>query len=100
VLLGLGRCSVGIDGILLPLDGSSDGDISIKGLETPCLMAALKVWKTRGAPLRRTSACQKIQQPVIATLTLNLIKTYSNRSLTLYHDRRLAFDHRRGNDNL
>jgi len=33
-------------GASLPIDGSSDGEISIKGLPTPNLMTALKDWKT------------------------------------------------------
>jgi len=33
----------------LPIDGSFDGEISIKGLPTPHLMTALKDRKTRGA---------------------------------------------------
>ena len=37
-------------GASLPIDGSSDGEISIKGLPTSSLMTALKDWKTRGAP--------------------------------------------------
>jgi len=37
-------------GASLPIDGSSDGEISIKGLPTPHLMTALKDWKTQGAP--------------------------------------------------
>ena len=37
-------------GAFLPIDGSSDGEISINGLPTPNLMTALKDWKTRGAP--------------------------------------------------
>jgi len=37
-------------GASLPINGSSDGEISIKGLPTPHLMTALQDWKTRGAP--------------------------------------------------
>jgi len=37
-------------GVSLPIDGSSDGKISIKGLPTPHLMTALNDWKTQGAP--------------------------------------------------
>ena len=55
VLLGGG--SVGTRGRLsfeldasLTIDGSSDSEISNKGLPTPHLMPALKDWKTRGAP--------------------------------------------------
>ena len=36
-------------GLSLPLNGSCDGELSIKGLETPMLMNSLKDWKTRGA---------------------------------------------------
>jgi len=35
-------------GLSLPLDGSSDGEISIKGLDTPILMDALREWRTQG----------------------------------------------------
>jgi len=37
-------------GTSLPIDGSSDGEISIKGLPTPHLITTLKDWKTQGAP--------------------------------------------------
>jgi hypothetical protein len=43
-------------GASLPIDGSSDGEISIKGLPTARLMTALKEWKTRGAPTAREDA--------------------------------------------
>jgi hypothetical protein len=37
-------------GISLPIDGSADAEISIKGLDTPRLMTALEKWETQGAP--------------------------------------------------
>ena len=40
-------------GISLPIDGSWDEEISIKGLESLSLITVLKKWKTQGAP-----ACQ------------------------------------------
>jgi hypothetical protein len=45
-------------GISLPIDGSSDGEISVKGLSTERLMAALTEWKTRGAPSGEDSDCE------------------------------------------
>ena len=35
-------------GIALPIDGSCDEELSIKGLETTSLVGALKDWKTQG----------------------------------------------------
>ena len=35
-------------GIALPIDGSCDEELSIKGLETTSLLVALKDWKTQG----------------------------------------------------
>jgi len=55
VLLGGGsvtaraRLSFELDASLT-IDGSSDSEISNKGLPTPHLMPALKDWKTQGAP--------------------------------------------------
>ncbi|KAA8905840.1 hypothetical protein FN846DRAFT_949762 [Sphaerosporella brunnea] len=37
-------------GISLPINGSSDGELSIKGLSTARLMTAMMDWKTRGVP--------------------------------------------------
>jgi len=41
-------------GISLPIDGSADAEISIKGLDTSRLMTALEKWETQGAP---TNSC-------------------------------------------
>jgi hypothetical protein len=38
-------------GISLPIDGSADAEISIKGLDTSRLMTALEKWETQGAPM-------------------------------------------------
>ena len=43
-------------GASLPIDGSSDSEISIKGLPTSSLMTALKDWKTQGAPMEEEGA--------------------------------------------
>jgi len=43
-------------GASLPIDGTSDSEISIKGLPTPHLMTALQDWKTRGAPTAQEDA--------------------------------------------
>jgi len=43
-------------GASLSIDGTSDGEISIKGLPTPHLMTALQDWKTRGAPTAQEDA--------------------------------------------
>jgi len=37
-------------GLSLPINGSSDGEISIKELETPPLMNAICAWKSHGMP--------------------------------------------------
>jgi hypothetical protein len=37
-------------GISLPIDGSADAELSIKGLDTSRLMTALEKWETQGAP--------------------------------------------------
>jgi hypothetical protein len=37
-------------GISLPIDGSADNELSVKGLSTDKLVAALSEWKTRGVP--------------------------------------------------
>jgi len=46
IIIQIFRCI----GASLPINGSSDGKISIKGLPTPHLMTALQDWKTQGAP--------------------------------------------------
>ena len=45
-------------GASLPNDGTSDSEISIKGLSTPHLMTALQDWKTRGAPTAEEDAAR------------------------------------------
>jgi hypothetical protein len=46
-------------GISLPIDGSCDSEISVKGLSTERLMAALTEWKTCGAPSGEDSDCEE-----------------------------------------
>ena len=37
-------------GISLSIGGSADAEMSMKGLDTSCLLASLENWKTEGAP--------------------------------------------------